>query len=391
MRTYLANSLRIVIYVTSIACLTNGQARGQFSTVLNIPPQPNLGSNQSIGSSTQLNLFAGGAIGGFLDVGTADGMSSNVEVNIQGGVVNDVLQAYGAGATVNISGGTVGRVVRALNGATINITSGTVGDFLLVAEGGEVNISGGSVGDESDVGRQLDLNSGAVANISGGSVGIHANAFGNSVVTISGGSVGFNFGARDKSLVKITGGTVGNSFHALEQSVIELSGGVIGNNASLDGGDLHMSGGSVGSNFRMHDGSIFNLSGGAVGDYLFATAGSTLNLHGTQFVLGGIDITASLTPNMPHTIAARDVVIEGLLADGSPFDFKLNTTGPRIGPFESFDLNATLTVTRVLVPEPQSLVLLASLAAYVLKIRRDAASACARRSPSSRSAQSSSA
>ena len=56
----------------------------------------------------------------------------------------------------------------------------------------------------------------------------------------------------------------------------------------------------------------------------------------------------TLTPSEGFTITDRDVILSGLLADGSEFSFSLNSS---VVPGEDFfDAAANLTVT--LVPEP---------------------------------------
>ena len=75
---------------------TIGQAYGDFTTILDIPPDPDIGDNQSIASHTQLNLFDGGAIGSSFDAGAFDGTSTRVEVNNSGG-----FDAF-SGSVVNI-------------------------------------------------------------------------------------------------------------------------------------------------------------------------------------------------------------------------------------------------------------------------------------------------
>ena len=61
-------------------------------------------------------------------------------------------------------------------------------------------------------------------------------------------------------------------------------------------------------------------------------------------------------------IGDRDVTLSGLLSDGTPFNFDLNSTDIRGKDF--FDPHATLTVT--LVPEPATLQLLIVAVGIVL-------------------------
>jgi len=68
-----------------------------------------------------------------------------------------------------------------------------------------------------------------------------------------------------------------------------------------------------------------------------------VNLFGTQFVLDGIDITATLTLNEPFTVFDRDVPLTGLLADGTMFDFNLNSSF--VPGQDRFHPTAILTIT----------------------------------------------
>jgi len=97
-----------------------------------------------------------------------------------------------------------------------------------------------------------------------------------------------------------------------------------------------------------------NISGGAVGDNFDATHGSTINLTGRSFILDGVDLFADLPLGQPLLITDRDVILEGILSDGSAFSFGLNSVNEFGDDFFSHD--ATLTITRV--PEPATLVLL---------------------------------
>ena len=119
------------------------------SGVINAPPTV-IGSGQSIGSNTTLNVMDGGSIGFDFDAGLPDGSSSNVVVNVGGGEVYQGFTAN-AGSTVNINEGAVRDEFTAMPGSTININGGFVqGGFLgsngfTAASGSVVNIAGGVV------------------------------------------------------------------------------------------------------------------------------------------------------------------------------------------------------------------------------------------------------
>ena len=153
-------------------------------------------------------------------------------------------------------------------------------------------------------------------------------------------------------------------------------------------------GGSVGLGLTVFDGSEVNISGGTVDDFLIAVLGSEvnisggdlgtvfglndseINLFGSDFFLNDLSLDETLLLDEAFTIFDRDddLILSGLLADGSPFSFNLRTGDPFADGFDFdddfFDPSATLTVTLVsAVPEPSSLVLL-GLGGLVLLGRR---------------------
>ena len=118
-----------------------------------------------------------------------------------------------------------------------------------------------------------------------------------------------------------------------------------------------------------------NISGGDLGT-VFGLNDSEINLFGSDFFLNDLSLDETLLLDEAFTIFDRDddLILSGLLADGSPFSFNLRTGDPFADGFDLsddfFDPNATLTVTLVsAVPEPSSLVLL-GLSGLVLLGRR---------------------
>lgn len=165
--------------------------------------------------------------------------------------------------------------------------------------------------------------------------------------------------------VNISGGNVGELFNANPGSIVNISGGNVGAlfNANF-GSTVNISGGNVGSSFAALSDSTVNISGGTVGDTFTAESGSTVNLFGTSFLIDGAELTA-LVLGEAFTTTERDVTLSGVLADGSAFDFDLNSAFSDSQDY--FDSGATLTVT--LVPEPTSLALL-GLGGLALATRR---------------------
>ena len=296
---------------------------------------------RSLGTGQTLTVQLGGALG---DNFTAVGATLNVE----SGSVGSFAEV--ANSEANVSGGTVGNNFDAFSGSTINVSGGQIGGFFEAFDGSTVNISGGTVGNV------FNANSGSTVNISGGTVDNLFNANSGSTVNISGGTVGENFDAFGGSTVNISGGTVGENFDALIGSTVNISGGTF-------------------ENFDALLGSTVNISGGEVGIDFDAFSGSTVNLFGTEFFLNGSLVDAS-TLGEPFTIFDRgeDVVLSGVFADGTLFDFDLNPNNTLFSSLDFFDSDSTLTITLVpvAVPEPGCGLTLATMSLVLLVRRRRA-------------------
>ncbi len=300
--------------------------------VINVPATP---APLGLRSGQTLNLASGGEIG--------DNFTTlNATLNIAGGTVGRNLEVYQT--AVSVTGGVVGDFFAATTGSVVDISDGSVGNHFLANTGSIVNISGGSFGS------LFQAKSGSTVNISGGSLGTIFGANAGSTVNISGGSLGNFFQALSGSTVNISGGSIGDMFFAgLDNTTVNISGGTVGDAfRALNGSTINISGGIVGDNFNSHRDSTVNLSGGTVGNNFFALDGSFVNLIGLSFILDGVDLTPGLLPTDSILVTDRDVILEGILADGSPFSFDLNSAILSFGDF--FDPNATLTIT--LVPEP---------------------------------------
>jgi hypothetical protein len=224
------------------------------------------------------------------------------------------------------------------NGQTLVLAAGgNIGNHFNAGRSSIVNITGGQIGSNFEA---VD----AQVTISGGTIGSNFDAFRGSVVNINNGSIGDHFDAWSDSTVNIFGGIVGTSFEARSGSLVNIMGGSVGSSFAANGNcEVNISGGTFGTFFNANGGSVVNISGGTFDNDFNAKSGSRVNLIGTQFVLGGLDITASLSQNSPFTISNRNVTLSGLLADGSPFSFDLMTTNPPNSDF--FATGAVLTVT----------------------------------------------
>jgi hypothetical protein len=195
---------------------------------------------------------------------------------------------------------------------------------------------------------------GATVNVSGGNPGsIHA--FTESQINIAGGSVS-RLRAYRGSHVNVTGGTV-CCIEAKDGSTINISDGtILGNNANRpifaeSGSNVNIAGGTVdGGNIFVSNTAVLNISGGTFNTTFQAVIGSQVNLTGTQFLLDGQQI-AGLVLDEPFTITNRNVTLSGILADGSPFSFDLNSTF--VFGMDWFSPDAVLTATLI---EPGQLV-----------------------------------
>jgi hypothetical protein len=232
------------------------RAPAQFSTIMNIPPDPNIEDNGGIGSGTLLNLFDGGTVGESFEVGNTDGSSTNVEMNVFGGVVANALHANG-GSVVNVLGGEMGAQSSAM---------------------------------------------GALVNVAGGSVGIQFQALVGSTVNVAAGSVGSFFMAGQGSFVNLAGGLIGTGFMARDGSAVNITGGLMG------------------AFVRADDGSVVNISGGTMGHSADFSTGSEINIRGGEFRLDGVligglaNVGESAGVNIPE-----GSVLSGTLEDGTPF------------------------------------------------------------------------
>jgi len=287
-----------IVIATPVVSGPSGLRAGQSLTVVD---GGSLRDGFAVVDAT-LKIEAGGRVGGSLD-------ASNSEVNISGGTVQSNLSVFGS--VVNIDGGEIRSSFNAF-GSVLNISDGNLGSVLSVSDS-EVNISGG-IG-----ARFLTASSGSVVNISdgGGPDGFGGSGFTallGSEVNISGGRVSADtFGdleARDGSVVNISGGTIGGgSFFRLE---------------ALSGSEVSISGGEV------------------IGSFV-ADSGSQVSIVGSDFILDGQSLDVGSTTNAPLMILDRDVTLSGLLADGTPFSFDLNSSTVSSDD-DFFDADAMLTV-----------------------------------------------
>ncbi len=73
----------------------------------------------------------------------------------------------------------------------------------------------------------------------------------------------------------------------------------------------------------LREGRTLDFAGGVIGDAFQAFAGSRVNIRGSHFLVAGVELT--LPAGEPLVLTDRDVSLEGLLANGQPFRFDLNS------------------------------------------------------------------
>ena len=270
---------------------------GAFSQVFDLGPSDPSGFTTVLNLPTDtLEVPDSGAV----KIGGVDGETTQVNVLVGGSIPPSPPVNVEQGGELNISGGAVDENTIVRDGGELNISSGTLGRFTVVSDGSFANISGGTVGPGL-------LTQGGTINISGGTIEA-GFAIGRTPVT-------------DGGEANISGGTISDL--TVRSSDVTISGGTLNGFLAIEA-----------------------VSGGGP----FGTIeGSNVDLLGGDFALNGTPIDG-LVVGEAFTINDRDVTLSGLLADGSPFSFDLNTS--QIGGQDFIASNATLRVTVAGVSEP---------------------------------------
>ncbi len=333
-----------------------------FTTVINVPPDTAPGE---IGSDTQLNLYDGGVIPVGFRAGSpwADFPYTDLEVNIHGGQVAIGFSVYW-GAVVNIYGGALYGEIEVLRG-TMSMYDGIIQPARIdVQEDGELNLHGGEV-------RGMLDNSGGTVFMSGGSVnwlgaGVDFSSQIQSLLHVDGGEVdqlyignGAQASLKNASIgfanlsegsdVSLQEVTFDGDLSIFQGANVSLSSGLIRGDLSVWGPNatLDMSGGTVQGRVDVAMGYI-SISGGSFDSTFEADNNSVVNLIGRDFLIDGTPVTGGMAYDIPTEVLDRDVVLSGILADGSAFSFDLNSA--RTPGADFFDPDTTITITLVTLP-----------------------------------------
>lgn len=288
-----------------LLALAVSPAYGQFSTVLNIPPDT-LSSN-FIGSDTQVNVLAGASINRVLTFGQFNGTSSNIELNVfDAGLIFPAT--LHAGTTVNMSGGNVDEF-KFQGGEQLTLSGGVIDAIRIVADTSTVfDVSGGTINDVI-----FDLPSpttNPTFNISGGVVNapnwlgleLFTNRIQAGTLNLTGGTLDMDGKASFLRDASLTGGNVIGSVNAtggagvLDGATVSFSVG------ASDGGTMDVISGSAGSVGAGRGGTTNVLADVGLGG-LSLNEGGTINFSGGDhqleqaFFVNSADGTAYLNFN----------------------------------------------------------------------------------------------
>jgi len=312
--------------IAFLHCACN-DAVAQFTTILNIPPDPNVGDGVVIGSNTQLNLSGGGSIGinSVFDAGSQANIyggtigrrfssSALSDINFYGsqfrldGALIPSLENTGDTLPLNVPVNSVFSGIFA-NGTPFIFHKEVFGDGSLtlheatLAPIGPTTIDASvdpipqgvregqsiTVGPGSRILQDFRLGRGSSLNVTGGSVGSVNHVIGSRLravgaeINLLSGEIGTDFSVHDGSVVNIEGGFIDTFFLANNHSVVNMSGGSVAGGRAAGQSIINLSGGTLGAfsnSFIVEEGSILNISGGTNGVDGDANAGSTVNVTG---------------------------------------------------------------------------------------------------------------
>ena len=318
-----------------------------FTTVINLPPDPDIGSFESIDDGTQLNVGDGGSVG-------ADfAANSGSEVNISGGTVGSNFTSL-SGSEVNISGGILSSFT-ANDGGIVTFSGGFVNGRFTANAGSQVSISGGSLG-------ALDAMPGSVVELFGGEFRLNGDVFTGQTITLAENDIltgVFSFGSSfifaavefDFLIFKFDGDNLsGVGLNVAGIPVLDTTGvvdidspfesrGLPGKSAGLtlnvvDGGSLlsnfaavdvtlNVQGGTLGSDIESAR-SVVNISGGTVGSRFRAYSGSEVNISGGTVGDGLLDFGLALGAGPGSVVNISGGIVRGLQAESGSI---VNITG----------------------------------------------------------------
>lgn len=312
-----------------IAIGITGFARADFETVINSPDDV-FEDFGHIGSNTQVNLYPGGVLPSYYNIGPTWEPGDNIEINLLGGAIGTESDRYsrfstsGWGRTTNV---------------TVNLVEGDVWGDINAADGALVTLS------NARLHGGLHLREGSLAIITGGVIEENLVAIDGSAVHLSGGEIGdsqrgsyYYYSARAQrgSTFLMTGGTIYGGLQAID-------------------GYLSLSGGRVSGDLELQANSALDWTGGHAGS-LRIFGGSSATLTGGDFRLNGEPILGLSQLAQPIDVP-QGSILTGVLSDGTPLAitdigfFKDRLNGGQLLLRQS-PLPASLTRTFIAPDEP---------------------------------------
>lgn len=359
-----------------------------FDTVINLPPDPDIGSGQSIGGEqdtegnplfTQVNLGDGGFINSSFDV------REGAELNVRGGRINTNLDIR-TGGELNVSGGQIGFTLRAFDGSFVTMTGGLIDQSFEVRSGATMLLRGGALsrrfraragsdltlfgndyklnGEDFSIplSREITLVADDVftGTLEDGSAFVFSPQAGDVFLDVtlqqslvpsadptpivvdtvnpvrpSGVRAGQTLTLRDggelpenfeavDATVNIEGGVVDDD-SGFSRSTVNISGGRFeAFSQAYAGTTINLTGGQWGSFSDAHSGSIVNVIGGTLDSFFEAQAGSTINLNLGVVERGFTALAGSIVDVAGGAIGFDFDIEEGSDAELIGGEFRLN-------------------------------------------------------------------
>ncbi|TWT66779.1 hypothetical protein Pla123a_44770 [Posidoniimonas polymericola] len=296
--------------------------------------------------------------------GSADVTGTQISLHGQ-----SIGEAFGGeGTQLRMWRGSLGRNALLSKGSVAELHDVTVADDLYVADS-QFHMTGGSIGDRARVDRSdlflTNSNVGEMFRHTSGTVQVHGGTFGARALfqniqsgaitgatfaeaaallgplTISGSRFGDNLAIEAGSIIVDPGAAIGNSGRVLSGGQAIVTGGTIGNRFIVSASRVSMTSGSISDQLGLYFSSEATVSGGMLGANTLVDR-STLHLIGSDFQLDGVPILG-LSPGVRTTLAERNLTLTATLADGTPFDFVLDTSST--GPADRILGSAIVTLT----------------------------------------------
>ena len=163
---------------------------------------------------------------------------------------------------------------------------------------------------------------GSTANVSEGQIPVF-RAYADTNTDITGGEISNTLFANTGSVVNVFDGEINRLDVGGEVNIFDadfMFGTVV-----RDGGELSVFGGEdAPSSIVVQEGGTLNISGGVIPSRLSTADDSSLNLAGSTFLIDGVEIP-DLVLGEAFTVVDRNVIMSGVLADGTAFSQNLNS------------------------------------------------------------------